>query len=496
MQLSKTKYCDGLFCPKFLWMNHNMPEQKADQDDTRAKIGNMVGNLARDYFGDYVEVKSNHRNISEMIAQTKQLLEAGAWIIAEATFSLNNNLCMVDILRKTDKGYDIIEVKSSTGSPGDSPGDINPRHLDDMAYQYYVVSNSGLAINKVSLMQINRKYTRYGELNLQELFTFVDCTESILQMQEEVPGNIETLTSVTTKEDEPELPVGDRCKDCGYRAWCFRDMPKNNVFDIGWRMWGSKKDEAYQSGIVTFEDVLNRSIKLSQMQLRQVRTVVDNLPPHVEPQGIRQFLETLSYPLYYLDFETYQQVVPLWDGVRPYQQIPFQYSLHVQHASCAKPIHKEFLGKEGTDPRRALAERLCADIPKNVCVLAYNMSFEKSQIKGLAELFPDLSEHLMNIHSNIKDLMIPFAKGYYYHREMGGSYSIKGVLPALCGGDPELDYSSLKLIQHGGDVMALYPTLHEQPPEEIAKIRKALLAYCKLDTLAMVKILEKLYEVT
>ncbi|MCL2142183.1 MAG: DUF2779 domain-containing protein, partial [Methanimicrococcus sp.] len=157
--------------------------------------------------------------------------------------------------------------------------------------------------------------------------------------------------------------------------------------------------------------------------------------------------------------------------------------------------HKEFLAKEGIDPRRPLADHLCADIPKNACVIAYNMAFEKGRIKELAALFPDLSDHLMSIHDNMIDLIIPFQSGAYYCKEMGGSYSIKSVLPALCPNDPKLDYNALNLIHNGSDAMNAYAALVNKSPEEIAKIRAALLAYCRLDTLAMVKILEKLYDV-
>jgi len=157
-------------------------------------------------------------------------------------------------------------------------------------------------------------------------------------------------------------------------------------------------------------------------------------------------------------------------------------------------LHREFLAEEGKDPRRELAQRLCADIPKNVCVLAYNMGFEKGRIKELAKLFDDLSAHLMKIHDNIKDLMQPFQKRAYYCREMGGSYSIKQVLPALCPDEAELDYHALDLIHNGEDAMTAYTELPGKSPEERRRIRAALLAYCRLDTLAMVKILERLFE--
>jgi len=173
--------------------------------------------------------------------------------------------------------------------------------------------------------------------------------------------------------------------------------------------------------------------------------------------------------------------------------IPFQYSLHILKRRDGSLVHKEFLAKEGEDPVRALAENLCRDISKDVCTLAYYEPFEKHRLIDLAYIFPDLEDHLMNIHDGIKDLIVPFSSGYYYTKAMKGSNSIKSVLPAMFPDDPELDYHALNLIQSGGDVMSIFPELHKKPADEIAETRAALLAYCRLDTLAMVRILEKLY---
>ena len=495
MTLTKSKYVAGMQCPKFLWLDRNMPEQKKEQDDTRMLIGKKVGELAMSYFGEYSEIVFDPQNFDGMLSETKRLLESGTEIITEAAFSHEDNFCIVDILRKVNGGYEIIEVKSSTGTKDDEAARVDTVYLDDMAYQYYVLKNCGLNITKVCLMRLNSGYTRSGALDLQQLFVLTDCTELILTMQEGIQSCINHIKAIAMQKDEPEREISSSCKKtgCAYADWCFRHLPENNVFQIDWSMWGSKKDAAYREGYVTFEDMLGNPT-LNEQQLLQIETAINNLPPHIEPHSIRQFLSGLSYPLYHLDFETFQQAIPLYDGVKPYQQIPFQYSLHIQDKSCEEPVHKEFLAKEGQDPRRALSERLCADIPPDVCVLAYNAPFEKTQIKNLAKHFPDLAEHLMRICGNIQDLAVPFKKGYYYCREMGGSYSIKAVLSALCGDDPELDYNKLELIQNGGDAMNAFAALHEQSPEEIVKIRAALLAYCKLDTLAMVKVLEKLYE--
>jgi hypothetical protein len=339
-------------------------------------------------------------------------------------------------------------------------------------------------------MYINNAYTRNGSLDLRQLFIIEDCTDRIQMMQKATAENIERIK--LSQQSEPVQDIGPHCDDpyeCGFKNICWNHIPQNSVFDIA-RLKSAKKFELYQEGIVSFEDILNCDISLSDKQLRQVEAEIRALPPTVNKKAIRSFLDTLRYPLYFLDFETYMTAIPPFNGTRPYMQIPFQYSLHILDAKKGKLSHREFLAKEGTDPRRPLAENLCKDIPKGVCTLAYNMTFEKGVIAGLAALFPDLSVHLMDIHGSMRDLMTPFQIHAYYRREFGGSYSIKAVLPALYPGDPELNYSNLDTIHQGGEAMNAFPGLHTEAPEEIARIRKALLAYCRLDTLAMVKILE------
>jgi hypothetical protein len=262
-----------------------------------------------------------------------------------------------------------------------------------------------------------------------------------------------------------------------------------------------KKIDLYRKGIVTFEQLLENSnkqngVKLNDIARLQVETQVYNRPPTIDTEAIGAFLDTLSWPLYFLDFESYNEAVPPFDGMRPYRQTPFQYSLHIQQAPCGELLHREFLAEPGIDPRHILAERLCADIPKEVCVLVYNKRFEKMCIKELADFIGgDVAEYLMCMHENIKDLMLPFQSRAYYCRELGASYSIKEVLPALCPNDPELNYKQLDFVFSGMGAQAAYAKLAGIDADEQKRIKDALLAYCRLDTLAMVKVLEKLMKV-
>jgi hypothetical protein len=497
MNLSKSRYCKGIRCPKILWMDKHKSEVR-DESVFNRKIfetGNRVGDLAMGYYGAFSEVPYNDDK-SIMIAETKRLLAANIPIICEASFAHNGNFCSVDILRVCGCDVEITEVKSSTN--------ITPIYYDDIAFQYYVLSSCGLNVKKAFIMYINNEYERQGNIDLFELFTLHDCTKIIRSMQKDIAANIERFKKYAEEESEPNIDIGMYCVapyECEYRAYCWKHIPEKSVFDIsGHVLHWDKKFNFYERGIVSQKQLLESGEKLNDAALLQIETFVYKKPPVINKEAIRIFFDTLSWPLYFLDFETFQEAIPPFDGLRPYMQVPFQYSLHIQEKQGASPEHREFLAKEGIDPREELAARLCADIPQNVCVLAYNMSFEKTCIKELAHRLEKSGKngivaHLMNIHDNIKDLMKPFQHRDYYSSELDGSYSIKKVLPALCPDDPELDYHRLDVVHNGVEAQNAYSELAEKNPEERERIRTALLAYCRLDTLAMVKILEKLMNI-
>ena len=488
--MSKSKYCRGVQCPKMLWMDIHMPEQaEATAPEAVLRTGTEVGELARDYFGGHVLVEFSPDK-KQMCQDTRRFMNAGEPVIAEASFLYKNNFCSVDILRRTETEIQLIEVKSST--------EVHEIYLYDMAYQYYVLTHCGISVTKIYNMHIDSSYERRGELELDKLFRLEDCTDQILDMQRGIEENLAVIQTYLDSVPEPDRDLDLYCEkpyECEYKRYCRRHVEEPSVFSIH-RLSAKKKYQLYRQGVVTFGDVIEAKPALNDRQWRQVKASYYEEPPKIDRKALGKFLDGLTYPLYYLDFETYQQAVPGFDGVKPYMQIPFQYSLHIQREMGAEPEHCEFLAKEGTDPRRALAEQLCRQIPGDVCSLAYNMSFEKTVIRNLADLYPDLSDHLMNIHSRMQDLMVPFQRQYYYCRELQGSYSIKKVLPALCGGDPELDYHGLEDIHNGSEAMEAFADLPGRSGDEIRRIRKNLLAYCRLDTLAMVKILARLYEMT
>jgi len=452
------------------------------------ETGNMIGELACRLFNSGKRIEFDGSSFDEKIAQTKNFIKNGEKAIYEATFCFDEILVMVDILQVVDGKLIINEVKSSTS--------LSDVYIDDASIQYYVISSLGYKVSAVNIIRIDNSYVRGEKLELEKFFHTEDVTEQVKQKQADIPQILNKFEEILSKNVEPEVDIGPHCSNpyaCDAWEYCWREqrsIPEYSVFDIS-RLRSDKKFELYKSGIVKFEDIKELD-KFNASQQIQIRSELSK-EQIIDKEAIKEFLNTLSYPLYHLDFETFQQAVPEFIGLRPYEQIPFQFSIHKDDGK-GNLEHFEFLAEVGADPRYELALNLIKFIPQDTRILAYHASFEKGVIQNLAALFPQFSSHLMSIHSNIKDLEIPFAKKFYYHPKMCGSSSIKKVLPAIVPSF-ESAYSSLDLIHNGGEAMSEYAKLKHKTKDEQDMIRKALLAYCKLDTLAMVKVLEKLREV-
>lgn len=498
--LSKSKYCGLWQCPKIAWLRKYKPEELTLSADvlSRMNAGNEVGDMAMGLFGDYVEVTAysgEKINLPKMLENTKIEMAKGTNVICEASFDFNGLYCAVDIFKKNGDGWDIYEVKSSTKHEGNS--DDKPVYIADVAYQKYVIEHCGVKIHGTYLVCINGDYVFDGTLDIHQLFTISDIADAVKVEEKNIAANLSIAERLLNCEDEPEIDLSVNCKNpylCGFWKYCSKHIPEQSVFNL-YRMRFNKKIEYYRKGLIKYEDLLHSAKITNKKQLRQMEYALQDKGTYIEKDNIRDFLNKLSYPLYFLDFETMQPVIPKYVGTKPYAQIPFQYSLHYIEQEGRELKHKEFLAVSGTDPRRALAEQLCTDIPMNVCVTAYNKTFECSRIKELAETFPDLSEHLLNIRDNIVDLLVPFQSGYYYNSAMGGSFSIKSVLPAIFPNDPELDYHNLEGVHNGSEAMTIFPQIQFMGSEEQEKTRYNLLKYCELDTFAMVKVWEELVRV-
>ena len=502
--LSKSKYTLFRQCAKALWLQANKPELAVIDDSAmeRFKAGNEVGDLAMGLLGNYVEVTAltgdGSLDLKEMIRRTQECIAAGTDNIAEASFAWNGNYCAVDILHRTSDGYAIYEVKSSTGSDAKSKNtrSVLEKYARDIAYQKFVLGKCGVNVTGTYLVRLNSEYVLAQSLDIHKLFHITDMRGLVEEELQVVEANIRDAMAVLSSGSEPDCRLGNHCLHpygCAFAQYCMKGIPTPSVFDL-YKMPFGKAADLYYAGKVTFGDLCVSG--LSPMQRMQVECTLKG-EDHIDKPAIRKFLTKLYYPLYFLDFETMKDPVPQYQGTKPHQQVTFQYSLHWIEQEGGELRHTGFLGESGTDPRRALAEQICQDIPMNVCATAYNKDFECKRLYELADMYPDLAGHLRNIADNIVDLLDPFQDGSCYTPAMGGSFSIKSVLPALFPDDPELDYHNLDgRCQNGGDAMTIFPRIKDLAPEEQLATRAALLDYCRLDTYAMVKVWQKLVEVS
>ncbi len=483
MTLSKSQYIRALQCEKSIWLYKNSPELRTinEENESLFNIGYSIGDMAKKLFSGGVEVEFDSENFNGMIEKTKELLKTES-IIYEATFKQKNIFAMVDILVKNGNKWDIYEVKASTH--------VKDYHIDDASIQYYALS-AVLDIGKTYILHVNNSYERNGELELEKLFYAKDISEKVLSKQEQIPQFLKQIEKVL-QGDEPSVQVSSHCDSpftCDFCDYCWGNTSGVEIFNL-YRLNWSKKYELYFQGIKKFDEL---PLDFYPTPTQQIQIQTSNTSkPHVDKKVIKEFLNTIKYPINFFDFETFMEAIPRFDRQRPYMQMPFQYSLHVMQKN-GKLEHFEFLGDENEDSRESLIKSMLKNITKNGSIVAYNQSFEISRIKELACLFPQYENQLLSLTKRFVDLIVPFRNLGYYHKDFNGSFSIKSVLPAMFPNDPELSYKNLGSIQNGGDAMDTFANLHLlKDKSQREAIRADLLAYCKLDTLAMVRIYEKL----
>ncbi len=483
--LSKSTFIKGLQCTKLLYLykhHYNWQDKTSDMLQSVFNRGHKVGALAQTLFPNGVDASpSSPRAYAKAIEHTKELIKNGTKVIYEAAFMYNQVIIYADIIVKDKGKWKVYEVKSSTS--------ISSTNLIDIAVQYYVMSNAGLKISDISLVYINNKYVRKGDLDINRLFNIEPLLASALENQNWVAAEVERLKGVVAKKRVPKVDIGSHCFDpytCSFIGHCWKHIPENSVFDIK-KMHQKKKFELYEDGIISLNDIPDDYV-LPESQQLQVESY-KNGDSIINKKAIKEYLKTFKYPLYFMDFESFQPAVPLFNNSKPYQQIPFQYSLHYQKNKKSKLEHKEFLAEAGPDPRVPFIEQLLKDTETEGQIVVYNKSFEIMILHAIANDFPKYKKKIEERIERIVDLMIPFQKKWYYTPEMQGSYSIKYVLPALV---PELSYNELE-VADGGTASIVYEQLIEETDMiKTMETRKNLLEYCKLDTLAMVEILKKL----
>lgn len=483
-KISKSDYVLGIKCPNALWFKKHRKDLTPVVDQAVLDTGNMVGELARSRFPNGINITAKPWE-SEAVAQTKRALVEKVPYIFEATLETDTGeYCAVDILRNNNDGtWDIIEVKSTT-----RPHDY---HLIDASFQRYVFTQCGVNIRNCYILTLNPEYSRHGALDIDELFTLHDVTDE-LQDIDTVQSEVARIRAIL---DGPELGIAiskvkcNRFYECGYKCHCWRNIPEYSVFDA---FKGATADEIYAEYGADLRNV-PAELRGQQMHQGDIESYLDNIDV-INKDVLREFTNQLQWPLYYLDYESIQAAVPMFDNSRPYQQICFQFSLHVQRILGGELEHYEYLHDDPkTDPRPGLIKKLIETIGDSGSVIVYNQGFEQGRNTEMARDFPEYAAQLQAINDRMADLLIPFRERGLYRPCQKGSASIKQTLPAFV---PEMSYANLGI--HNGteasDQFMAFMT-GKQTPDETKQMMANLHEYCGQDTMAMVRLLDVIQNV-
>lgn len=482
--LSKTKYLVGLQCPKLLWVYYNAKQEIPEASESQQAIfdqGHLVNQFAHRLFPDGVEVQGS-TEFDRIIEESKKLLPQRKTLF-EPALQYRNAYARADVLKPNNDGsWDIYEVKSSGG--------VKDLYYSDIAFQKYCYEGAGLKIRRSNIIHINGDYVRRGEIDPEGLFTVVDVTKEIKGTAKEIEKNIDRMLDIIGKRLRPEIKIGRQCSspyECPLMDACWEHIPEDSVFILN-RIRSDKAFAFIGEGFIKATDVPQE--RLATLTHRIVSKCHTEKKVHADLKALKGFLRQLELPIYFIDFETIGAAVPLYDGSSPFQQVPFQFSLHIWKGWDKKPVHHAFLAEGRDDPRPEFLERLKSLIGPKGTVVAYNMEFERRCLKESAEEYQEYQKWFEKVDRRFVDLMAPFRRFDYYNPMQMGKYSIKSVYPALTGGS----YKEME-ISGGGQASSEYGrvTFTEGVTEkEKRRIYDGLLEYCKLDTQAMIDILKVL----
>ncbi len=481
--ISKTDYLVYRDCPKNAWMKIHRPwvyfkSEMASFVKLIIETGNEVEAVARELFPTGVLIKGRDEEAEE---ETQKYLGIKQETLFQPIFRKEGFLAACDVLKfDTETGkYDIYEIKATNEAD-------EKTHFYDLAFQVNLLRMCGLDVGKIKLLHLNSKYVRDGDIDVTNLFAIDDVTSEIESLCAEVADEMELALSYMSNDVEPSGNCSciykGRSKHCQTFANNNPQVPPYSVHDIS-RIGVSKAKlaELIDGNIFNIEDV-PADMSLSDIQRNQVDAHTYN-KISIDREKIREELANLVYPIYFLDYETFPSAIPRFDGFSPYQQIPFQYSLHVLRVSDAELEHFEFLYTEIGDPSIPLAQSLQKDIGPTGSVIVWHKSFERGRNEEIAKRLPEFKQFMDSVNSRLYDLEDIFKKQYFVHKDFCGSTSIKKILPVLA---TEPSYEKLS-IKEGGTAAESWNkiTAGKVSPEEKEKIKKALLVYCGLDSYAM-----------
>lgn len=482
--LSKSKIIAFRQCPKRLWLEVHRPELREVSAATEARfqVGNQVGDIARKLYdpkgdGVFIDIQKGYKQAFE---ESEKFFKEGKRPIFEAGFRFSGTMALADVMipivKRGKCSWKMVEVKSSAS--------VKDYHREDVAVQSFLARNMGLDLDSVSVAYIDTSWTYPGGEDYRGLLTEGDLTEETMELAGEVSSWLSEAHKTADMKSEPKIETGDQCSspfDCPFLAYCNRGKIEPQ-FPVDWLPRLSQKQRARltEEGIDDLRHVPDEMLNPKQKLVRDF-TVKNTV--FFDKKEARRALDGCGLPAYFLDFETANLTVPIWAGTRPYQQIPFQFSLH-KVLEDFKIEHSGFLDLSGKDPSRSFAEALIESCEESGPVFVYNAKFEKMIIRQLAERFEDLGSPLNEIAERIVDLL-PVAENCFYAPSQCGSWSIKSVLPAAV---PELSYEDLEGVKDGSMAMEAFAEAIAAgtSPERRDEIRGQLVEYCKLDTLAMV----------
>ncbi len=442
-------------------------------DQFQMKEGLMVQKRARELYPNGILIEGDNISASQL---TRNYIQSNdIEVLFEATFISNEFITKVDILKREGSGWRLIEIKSGTS-------DDKSEYLDDLAYTTMVVKRTGLELVGSSLLLVSKAY-RLGMTD-EKLFEEYDCTDKIEDTVNEYEAMSNKIPMYLKQDNCPETELKWECKSCPVFSECTEKGIEHHIFDLP-RISNTKYCQLRDMGIVSIKDIPASFILSSTQQpvweaVQQGKAVVDK-------KGLEAALSKVKYPVYFLDFETVKTAIPLYNNVAPHAQVPSQYSIHKSSAPGLDCEHYEYLADPMKDSRRELAEQLIKDCGEEGTIFSYS-AFEATTIKGLAKLHPDLEKELLGLVGRIIDLKAVLTN--YYDSGFHGSYSIKDVLPVMV---KDLKYDGMP-VGNGGDAIAVFAGMArgEYTTDECEQIKQDLLAYCELDTLAMVKVYEEL----
>ena len=474
--LSKSRILLHRQCPKRLWLKVHRPELE-DVDDgnqVRLSVGTYIGEVAQQLYPDGVLI--NGDDLGQAVRDTQTVMAGEQHPIFEATFQSDGLLIRADLLLPDQNGYRMVEVKSSTS--------VKDYHLTDVAIQNWVVQQAKIPLNSVEIAHLDNSFVYPGGGDYQGLFHYADISNQIAGMAAEVPGWIKAARD-TLSGDEPCIAPGDQCNspfECSFIGYCSPSVTADDEYPPEILPYGRELAAILRSeGYTDLRDVPEDRLENWKHQRVWRATKCGQVELHPEAGKI---IAALPYPRYYLDFETINPAVPIWAGTRPYMQVPFQWSCHIETAKGVI-THCAFLADGQSDPRRPFAESLIEAVGTDGPIFVYNAPFECSRMQELSEGYPGLASSLNAAIDRIVDLL-PIAREYYYHPDMRGSWSIKAVLPTIA---PDLAYDNLE-VANGGMAMDAFAEIMNPDTsiERRQQLHNALLLYCERDTLAMVRI--------